>query len=145
MDQPADESRRIDPGPARSMVFDIPGARGHGTAQHDAPDEYGAPAEACGRSSGGWGLEVGWRSEPLRYDSDSPSKADVTFPFDVIAPNVLALLLLMEIRIIRISIRVPGRSMIWARLKKRVGYESAALNTAVTGGGSGPGLSATAF
>ena len=69
MDQPADESRRIDPGPAGSMVFDIPGARGHGPAQHDAPDEYGAPAEACGRSSGGWGGEVSWRGEPLRYDS----------------------------------------------------------------------------
>jgi hypothetical protein len=64
MDQPADESRRINPGRAGSLVFDVPGARGHGPAQYDAPDEHGAPAEACRRSRGGYGVEV---SRRLRY------------------------------------------------------------------------------
>ena len=53
------------------MVFDIPGARGHGAAQHVAIDECSAAvtAEACGRSCGDCGGEV--RREANRYTTDA--------------------------------------------------------------------------
>jgi hypothetical protein len=53
------------------MVLDIPGARGHGVAQHVAIDECGGAAtdEACGRSCGDCGGEVS--REANRYTTDA--------------------------------------------------------------------------
>ena len=54
------------------MALNIPGARGHGAAQHVAIDEWCGTAvstEACGRSGGDCGAEVSWDAN--RYTTDA--------------------------------------------------------------------------